>query len=198
LGYTTDDELADGLSRGEPSALDSLFERFLPTLIKSAVSRGFSVPDAEVLAQECLEEAFFKINSFIRGTSLRRWLVGIEVNLMRREWTRRGEVDEVSLEELQEAGRDVSARTLPRLTPGQAQRLGRFWARYQLYRSLIRPKHAAAVELRFLGQLSYGEIARALGLKSEASARVYVQRGLQALKLLEDQKAPEEPWNRPS
>src|SRR5439155_5087085 len=111
-------------------------------------------------------EAFFKINSFLRGSSLRRWLVGIAVNLMRREWKRRGELDEASLEELQEAGREVTARTLPRLTPGQAQRLARFRARYQLYRSLIRPKHAAAVELRFLGQLSYTEIAEALGLKS--------------------------------
>ena len=47
-----------------------------------------------------------------------------------------------------------------------------------------------------IGLVAVG-IALRIPERYEASARVYVQRGLQALKLLEEQKAPEEPWNRP-
>ena|ERR1700686_873051 len=192
--YERDDELADALATGAPDAFEVLTSRFLVTLIKFAVSRGFSQADAAILAQESLEEAYFQVQSFKRGASLRSWIVGIELNLMRREWRRRGQLDEVSLEELLEAGKEPSAQVVPRLVPRQAQRLARFWARYQLYHSLINPTHAAAVELRFLGQLSYQEVAKALGLKNEAVARVYVQRGLKALKLIDQTEAPEEQW----
>jgi len=194
LAYERDDELADALATGAPDAFQVLTSRFLVTLIKFAVSRGFSQADAAILAQESLEEAYFQVQSFKRGASLRSWIVGIELNLMRREWRRRGQLDEVSLEELLEAGKEPSAQVVPRLVPRQAQRLARFWARYQLYHSLINPTHAAAVELRFLGQLSYQEVAKALGLKNEAVARVYVQRGLKALKLIDQMEAPEEQW----
>lgn len=192
--YERDDELADALATGAPDAFQVLTSRFLVTLIKFAVSRGFSQADAAILAQESLEEAYFQVQSFKRGASLRSWIVGIELNLMRREWRRRGQLDEVSLEELLEAGKEPSAQVVPRLVTRQAQRLARFWARYQLYHSLINPTHAAAVELRFLGQLSYQEVAKALGLKNEAVARVYVQRGLKALKLIDQVEAPEEQW----
>jgi RNA polymerase sigma factor (sigma-70 family) len=192
--YERDDELADALATGAPDAFQVLTSRFLVTLIKFAVSRGFSQADAAILAQESLEEAYFQVQSFKRGASLRSWIVGIELNLMRREWRRRGQLDEVSLEELLEAGKEPSAQVVPRLVPRQAQRLARFWARYQLYHSLINPTHAAAVELRYLGQLSYQEVAKALGLKNEAVARVYVQRGLKALKLIDQMEAPEEQW----
>lgn len=178
--FESDDDLADAVRRGDVVAQEEFFNRFRLTLIKFPMSRRFSESDAEDLAQETLEVGYQKIASFRRGESLKRWLVGIELNFMRRRWAE-PEVETVPL-------RPDEAGVVRRAEESKA--LARFWAQTQLNMEVAKPKrYIDAVRLRYLDELDYEEVERALNL-SKNSGKVYVQRGLRILKEMSEADVP--------
>ncbi len=191
IDYDNDDELADAVQRGDIVAQEAFFNRFQTPLIKFAMSKHFSNEDAEDLAQESLETGFRTIASFRRGEVLVRWLVGIELNFMRRRWALRSPGEMVSLDEVEEAG--ASIRRLDQLSAEEAKDLGRLWAETQLNMTLAKnQKYMAAVRLRYFDRFEYSTIEDALGL-GKNQGKVYVQRGLKALKQMHEADVPEDP-----
>ena len=73
-----DDRLANALERRTPVAEEIYYARFRPPLVAYALKCGFSLMDAEDLAQDSLVQGWACIKSFRRGVPLKRWLVGIE------------------------------------------------------------------------------------------------------------------------
>jgi RNA polymerase sigma factor (sigma-70 family) len=188
--YVSDDELAAALERHEIGAEEAFSARFRRPLQQFAMSKGFTLDDAEDLAQQTLIEGWDNIRSFRRGQRLDRWLSGIEYNLMRREWERRKRLPSDSLEALTSKGMDIASSAEAAGDPETSLGLAQFWAKYQVYALLLetgsKKKYVSAVQLRYIDGLSDKEIAAALGLGSEGSARVYVQRGLRALREMDE------------
>ncbi len=185
--FELDDDLADAVQRGDVVAQEEFFNRFRLTLIKYPISRGFSESDAEDLAQETLGVGYQRIASFRRGESLKRWLVGIELNFMRRLWAEH-KAEAVPLRQ-EEAGMVLRAEESKRLAP--------FWVQMQLNMAVARPKrYIEAVRLRYLDELDYDEVERALRL-SRNSGKVYAQRGLRILKEMSEADVPPDPPRQP-
>jgi RNA polymerase sigma factor (sigma-70 family) len=191
IDYNDDDQLADAVQRGDIAAQEAFFTRFQLRLIKFAMSKGFSAEDAEEVAQDALATGFRTIASFRRGEFLVRWLVGIEVNFMRRRWAERTPGEMVPLDEAEDLA--ATRQRLEELSPQEAKNLGRLWADLQMYMSLApNETYMDAVRLRHLDKLEYTEIEAILGL-GKNTAKVYVQRGLKYLKEAHEVRAPEDP-----
>src|SRR5260221_9507717 len=116
IDYNNDDQLADGVERGDVAAHNAFFNMFQVPLIKFAMSRRFSFEDAEELAQEALAKGFMNIASFRRGEILLRWLCGIEDKFMRRSWAQRKPGEIVPLDEATEI-----AKRLEKMSPEEAK-----------------------------------------------------------------------------
>src|SRR5258708_10268192 len=188
IDYNNENQLADGVERGDIAAQDAFFNRFQLPLIKFAMSRRFSFEDAEELAQEALAKGFMNIGSFRRGEILLRWLAGIEDKFMRRRWAQRKPGEMVPLDDATE-----TAPRLENMSPEEAKQFGRLSAQTQLNMSLAYNHiHIDAVRLRYLDKLEYSEIEAALGLGNNI-AKEYVQRGLKKLKEMSEAEAPEDP-----
>lgn len=191
IDYKDDDQLADAVQRGDIAAQEAFFNRFQLPLIKFAMCKNFSAEDAEELALDALATGFRTIASFRRGEVLVRWLVGIEVNFMRRRWAERTLGEMVPLDGAEDAA--AIRRRLEELSPREAKDLGRLWADLQLYMSLApNQTYMDAVRLRHLDKLEYAEIEATLGL-GKNTGKVYVQRGLKYLKGTHEVNAPEDP-----
>lgn len=192
--YPTDDDLAKAVQNGDPAAEEEFYSRFRIRLIKYAVGKGFNYADADELAQDALARGLLGVASFVRGTSLLRWLAGIERNLMRRRWeAQQSAAAEVSLEDEMERGRQFQPGEKTEPTPAEAQNAARLWADVHLQMALApNQREMDAVQLRYLDGLAYRDIEDALGL-GKNSAKVYVQRGLRWLKARIALTAPDEP-----
>ena len=110
---------------------------------------------------------------------------------MLRRWALRSPGEMVSLDEVEEAG--ASIRRLDQLSAEEAKDLGRLWAETQLNMTLAKnQKYMAAVRLRYFDRFEYSTIEDALGL-GKNQGKVYVQRGLKALKQMHEADVPEDP-----
>ncbi len=184
--FEDDDELANALELGDATAEQAYSDRFGQRLIAFAMSRNFSLQDAEDLAQETLLRGWRRMPSFTRGRDMMGWLAGIEHNLMLEEWERRREKSAVAIPD--STPNPQKARFIP--TPEDLERL----TLIQLHLMYLNnKKHAEAVRLFYRDELSHEAIARKLELGSANVAREYVRRGLLELKKLIDTPLPDEP-----
>lgn len=79
----------------------------------------------------------------------------------------------------------------------ESKRLAPFWVQMQLNMAVARPKrYIEAVRLRYLDELDYDEVERALRL-SRNSGKVYAQRGLRILKEMSEADVPPDPPRQP-
>lgn len=182
--HPDDDQLADQLQSGVLGA-DSVFcDRFRPILLKYALSKRYSYDDAEDLAQDTLLTAWLRIKSFIRGSDMARWLVGIEHKLI----LKRQEKDNRVRAAMQ------TLAFLPRSEDLDTKEKAALLARVELHLAVMSNKtYARAVRLRYFDMMTLDEVAGALGLSSADVAREYVRRGLAKLKEMDAASAPEEP-----
>jgi RNA polymerase sigma-70 factor (ECF subfamily) len=181
--YNEDDELAHGLEQGDPAAGDAYSDRFRRRLIKFAIKSGFTEDDAEDLAQGALAKGWEKIRSFRRGGSMIRWLAGIEHNLMLQEWEKWPTANRVPFDDVEPEDDTPKYRVARPVDAADAQQLATFFAKVQLYMTLIKnKKYVSAVQLHYMDRLSYAEVAQALGLANAETARQYVLRGLRAIR----------------
>lgn len=190
--YDDDDQLADALQSGDVGAQEAYFNRFQVTLLKVAISRRFQPADADDLAQETLVQGFLTIGSFRRGEHLKKWLVGILWNMMRRKWEEQKEAYTVTLDDATEKKGMMWPVDEP-TSAEEKKELGRLHAEAELlmviaYKDPKKRRYMDAVRLRLDG-LDDAAIEAAMHL-SKGSGKVYVWRGVKILKELHEMPAP--------
>jgi RNA polymerase sigma-70 factor, ECF subfamily len=80
-------------------AFRALYRRHTPLLYRVALRSSEQPADAEDLVQECWSRAMSGLAAFRWQSSLRTWLTGILINLVRESYARRGHRLEVTLNE---------------------------------------------------------------------------------------------------
>ena len=176
--------LLEGLRQGADQAYQALIFRFEQP-VYNLVCRLLNDPsDAPDVVQEVFLKVFRKVAFFRGSSSLKTWIFRISVNeaLNHRRWFSRRRRQEVGLE-----GRDGWTRNYTRTLsdPGRSPYdyvLGR--ERYRLIEealSRLHPGFRAAVVLRDIEDLSYGEIAGVLQI-SLGTVKSRIMRGRQALR----------------
>jgi len=181
--YPNDDALAEALKTGAPGAEIEFCDRFRPILLKFCGSRvGYD--NAEDLAQEALTTGWLKIRSFIPGSDMARWLIGIEDKLILRFFEKARRQRE-TLERF---------ALLPPHDPQESQRAAALLARVEVHLAVMSNKaYSEAVRLHYFDRLPFDQVALKLGLKSAQVAREYSRRGIQKLKEMEAAVSPVEP-----
>ena len=159
---------------GSQEAIEALFARHWPDAYRAAYLVSRDRAAAEDIAQEAFLAAIRALDRFDRRRPLRPWLHRIVVNRAI-DWSRaralRQEVDVDGLPELPGA----DAPPAERLDEGIARAL-----------AALNPEQRAVVVLRYLLDLTPGEIARALDLP-RGTVNSRLRRGLDALgDVLED------------
>jgi RNA polymerase sigma factor (sigma-70 family) len=159
-------------SSARPEMFDEVFERHFDAIYGFA-ARQLGAHDGEEVAAETFSRAFADRARFRGDGSARAWLFGICVNVIReqrRRSTRRLVADGRAAE------RDLA------LDEGSESRLDALDQHAALRHALagLRPPERDTIGLLALGQLTYGEIAEALGLPV-GTVRSHVFRGRRAL-----------------
>lgn len=151
-----DDRLLANCQRGDRVALEELVERVQGRVYNFAVRASGSQTAAEDITQRVLVKMVREIGSFRAEASFTSWLYRIVVN----EW-----IDERRrLKRLVYLPVEKFAQwRSPRLDPGQAHLLREREEQVFAAVAKLDPKLRAVVLLRYLEDLSYEEVASALG-----------------------------------
>ena len=151
-------ELVRRARAGDPPSFDALIRPHLKNLHRFILSTARNAEDAQDALQETLILAFRRLHSFRCESSFATWLYRIAINATR-NWVRA---------QSRAARRDLVAHrdgTSPR-EPDPLQQVLRTEARQAVRSALLRlPDHyREPVLLRYYSELSYEEIADALGI----------------------------------
>jgi RNA polymerase sigma factor (sigma-70 family) len=169
----------DAPSQTLPSAFDAFYTEHAQSLLVFFARRTFDVEVARDLTAETFAEAF-RTRSRFRGSSPEEaggWLYGIARHKLSR-FVRRGVAEQKSVRRLgirlapidaDEHARVIELAGLADLRSIVAQEF-----------RLLSAEQQAAVKLRIVDELSYGEVAQRLAI-SEPTARARVSRGLRQL-----------------
>ena len=153
-----DHDLAERAARGDRAAFHAIVDRYAQDLFRLARSLSRSADDADDIVQETFVAAFRGIARFDRKSSLRTWLSRIAIKLAARAWNK-GRRSRAAVSLNTEA--TVSD---PRLTTHSAtDRVDRRLDLLEVLPTLTR-EYREVLVLRELQQMSYAEIAQALGL----------------------------------
>jgi RNA polymerase sigma-70 factor, ECF subfamily len=130
------------------------------------------VQDAEDITSTVFEKMLANLDTFDPGkASFSTWLYRIALNCITDHWRARGRKKESFMEdELFAAG----------VSDGGIERLDAYVALVELLRTLP-TKYQEAVTLRYFGEMSVAEVARALGI-TETAASKRILRGLDELR----------------
>ena len=166
------------MARHDPSAFGELFQSLWPLLVRRLVRQTFCPEIAADIASETFARAVVRCAQFDpeRG-SARAWLWTIAQNELR-SWLRRGAVDDRARRKIRFDVR-VDEDVLDDLLDAAAANEWRAALRDALVS--LRPDARTVVRLRVLDDLSYREIADALGC-SEGAARVRFSRAIGSLR----------------
>ncbi len=165
--------------KGEQAALQPLCTMMRPRLYRVAYSVVKDRDEADDIAQDALVRALNKRMLFGARGSVTGWMCRIAFNLARnryRDKKRRGEL-------LYEA--HASAAQLhhgdPSPAPDDVAQQGATTDRVRAALEALPPRQRDVLTLRLLGELSFADIAGALGI-TEANARVTSSQGLAKLR----------------
>jgi RNA polymerase sigma-70 factor, ECF subfamily len=162
----SDAALVRAAQRGSEAAVEELFARHWPDAYRTALLIAHDRAAAEDIAQEAFLSALRALPRFDRGRPLRPWLHRIVVNRAI-DWSRarrlRQEVDVDAVPEV----------AAPPATDAGLGPLGSALAR-------LSPEHRAVIVMRYLLDLTPGEIADALELP-RGTVNSRLRRGLDAL-----------------
>ena len=168
----SDEELMRAYVGGDHAAFRLLFERYAPMLLRMARRRLSS--DEE--AREVVQQTFFQLNSarndFRQGAKLRPWVVTIAMNLVREHYRKRGRRKEAPL--------DAAIHTVGVEHKDGLEAKERA-AQLRAALDKLPESQRTVVELHWLQELSFAEVARIVGA-NEGAVRVRAHRAYKKLK----------------
>jgi len=165
-------ELIERCLRGEAKAWERLFEAHYEPICRFAyqLSADLSIEDAEEIAQETLLAAARHLRRFRGGSALQTWLFRIAVNktrdfLSRRQAEKRGGGRALlSLNEPGREGEPAAQAADEGPLPSEVVSRREEAALIAEALALLPARCRELIQLRYFGDLSYEELAAALGL----------------------------------
>jgi RNA polymerase sigma-70 factor, ECF subfamily len=146
---------------GDASAFTEIVRRYQRVVYRVAYGLTRHTSDADDLSQETFVRAYQALGRFRVGEPLQPWLSRIAVNLAYSLFRRRKRRPETALEPLVEAGEQwAAAGDDPSEETSQRERSAQLDAAF----AELTPEHQAVLVLRVVQDLSYDEIATALGI----------------------------------
>lgn len=163
---------------GDAGAFDELFTRYAPLLLRVMRQQLRSQEEANDLVQQTFLQLHRARHDFRTDAKLRPWLFTIALNL-KREHLRR-------LKRRPEAELNLDGRNDPGVRPEAARLEAARTLEFALDK--LQPNYREVIELHWLAQLSFPEIAELVGATVSA-VKVRAHRGYAALReILEDGK----------
>lgn len=175
-GLKSDEELMFAYVAGDTGAFDELFARYAPVLLRVMRHQLRSQEEANDLVQQTFLQLHRARHDFRADASLRPWLFTIALNL-KREHLRR-------VKRRPESELTLDGRSDPKVRP----EAGRLEAARTLQFALekLHPSQREVIELHWIAELSFSEIAELVGA-SVSAVKVRAHRGYSTLReLLED------------
>jgi len=176
-----DDRLIERTLDGDHSAFADLVKRHADD-VHTVILRACGDPDqAAELAQETFLKAFAALRGFDRSRPLRPWLLAVALNTTRsalRAGRNRARVVRHT-DDGTDRARDTAPGPEALAAQGQHDRMLEAMVRQ------LPDKLRDAVALRFWADMSFAELAQALGV-SESAAKMRVYRALEQLRVLLD------------
>lgn len=163
MGADPDTKAVKATLEGDESAFEILVRNYQRPIFALVIRMTGSIDDAPDIVQRVFLNAYAKLKSFRGRSTFKTWLYSIAINLCRNElrhrkrWGHKEQIEEATLSE--EAGFDTDL-----ITSEQKKILS----------SVIEdlpPKQKAVLTLRVYEEMSFKEIAKAVGI-SENSAKV--------------------------
>jgi len=155
-----DDELIAAAQRGGQAAFAEIVRRYQRAIYRVAYALTRNAADADDLAQETFVRAWGAIGRFERGQPLYPWLARIATNQAFSLFRTRKRRPETPIEPLLEAGMQWGVEDDPAEHTARRERDAKLRACF----AALAPEHQAVLALRVVQDLSYDEIARALGV----------------------------------
>lgn len=162
----TDLELVEVCRDGDTSAFDELVRRHKDPLYNVVYRFLGNREDALDVCQEAFVRAYRSLDGFKANAKVYTWLYSIAANLSRnrlRDKGRKGRDKGVSLEAIEEAAPGVASRTAPPYSPRAAASGREMEELLQECLSELPDHYRMAFVLRTFEDLSYDEIAEAMG-----------------------------------
>jgi len=157
---SSDDALIAAAQAGDAAAFAEIVRRYQRAVYRVAWALTRNAADADDLAQETFVRAWGAIGRFERGLPLHPWLARIATNLAYSLFRTRRRRPETPLEPLLEAGRQWGVDDDPAEHAAKHERSARLRECF----AQLAPEHQAVLALRVVQDLSYDEIAAALGV----------------------------------
>lgn len=164
-----DDELVEGVRRGDEDALEALYRRHVHAIYRFVLAQVRVVPDAEDITADTFARMIEGLDGFRGEASFKNWLYQIARNAVRNHRRSAGYRLNVPLGPVLEAGEPAE----PAEDPAASSKAV---AVMDLLEPLP-PRYRRILELRFLEGLSIRETARRMGV-TEANAKVLQYRAL--------------------
>jgi RNA polymerase sigma-70 factor (ECF subfamily) len=159
-GIADESELVRAAQAGDARSFGEIVRRYQRAIYRVAYALARNPSDADDLAQETFVRAYQAIGRFRAGEPLFPWLARIATNQALSLFRRRKRRPETPLEPLLEAGRQWAADDDPVEGVAGRERERQMQAAF----AELKPEHQAVLALRVVQDLSYEDIARALGV----------------------------------
>ncbi|HVP15101.1 MAG TPA: sigma-70 family RNA polymerase sigma factor [Terriglobales bacterium] len=153
-------DLVRAAQGGDQAAFAEIVRHFQRAVYRVAYALTRNAADADDVAQETFVRAYQALGRFRPGEPLRPWLSRIAVNQAYSLHRRRKRRPETSIEPLVESGRQWAGPDDPVERTAETERHERLAEAF----GRLSPEHQAVLTLRVVEDLSYEEIANALGV----------------------------------
>lgn len=185
---------------GSSTAMESLFERYLPQVRSIVAARMglklHAVIELEDLVQESMCLAIGSLDRFEHRTegSFRSWLAACVENAIRNEARKHDAIKRGAgkVQRIADLAQTRLAESLfPDGTPGASQAARDREDEEQMEAALLQlaPRYREVIALRVHGEMSHREIAEAMGLPSENTANaLFVRARRKLLRILENDR----------
>lgn len=159
-GPGDESDLVLAAQAGDQAAFAELVRRYQRSIYRIAYGLTRNASDADDLAQETFVRAYQAIGRFRVGERLHPWLARIATNLAYSLFRRRRRRPETPLEPLVEAGQQWGVDDDPAEHTMRKERHQHLQSAFEQ----LKPEHQSVLVLRVVQDLSYDEIAHALGV----------------------------------
>lgn len=153
----TDQQLVEYALKGDTSALEYLFGRYSQAVLKLHIQRTGNREDADDMLQETLIKAYLNLHRYNDAYTFGQWIFVIARNTFI-DYSRRKR-DDLSIDYVSKNSTSISAISTH---PSPEESMIRSQQRVEFSSCLkkMKPQYAELIDLRFVKELSYEEIAK--------------------------------------